>query len=121
MEGIEESELSIIIFEVILIEAAEFDLKLACLEIDIIVQFDCLLWVQHGVERFEIRHAFWIGMDAILRPHFDSSCIVEGGLKEGFFPHTVETHASDVCSKGLLSDCAVANWTVCGLLPLPAF
>jgi hypothetical protein len=43
MEGIEESELSIIIFEVILIEAAEFDLKLACLEIDIIVQFDCLL------------------------------------------------------------------------------
>lgn len=50
MEGIEESELSVIILEVILVKAAELDLHFACFEVDIFVEFDCLFGVQHRME-----------------------------------------------------------------------
>jgi hypothetical protein len=60
VERIEESKLSLIFFEKVLVEVDELDVKFALLELLIVFILGSLLGVEHGVEGFEVRELFWI-------------------------------------------------------------
>jgi hypothetical protein len=93
-----------------LIEISEFDLELASLKFNVVIEPDCLFGVKHGVEGLKVGDSFGVvGMEAVLRPHLERAGIVEGGLQLWFLAHTILAHSVDIGSVGFLADGAIAH------------
>ena len=81
VEGIQESELSFLIFGKVLVKVSKFDLNFAILKLVIIFSFHSLFRLKQSLESFHIATSFWVveeGPVCSLRFELDGVSFVEG-------------------------------------------